>query len=130
MYKEERNLRADPYHESMSEQSMVEIHPHVLIDALTQATSEKIFVQDQSPFEILPRSKTKAPIQRSRGVLGHIDFDRPRGVGIQPLSNRLLYGSIKSDPLPFTSAACSKDRKRQRKKWRRSLWKRGLASLV
>ncbi|KAL5773596.1 hypothetical protein ACOSQ2_013520 [Xanthoceras sorbifolium] len=69
------NLRANPYLESVSEQSMVEIHPYILLDVLAQATSEEILVKDWSLFGILPHSGTKAPTQRSRSILGRIDLD-------------------------------------------------------
>ncbi|KAL5781541.1 hypothetical protein ACOSP7_006570 [Xanthoceras sorbifolium] len=56
----------------MSKQSMTEVHPLVLLDTLTQTTSEELLVKSQSPLEILPRNGTEALARRRKGNLVYL----------------------------------------------------------
>ncbi|KAL5854465.1 hypothetical protein ACOSQ4_004267 [Xanthoceras sorbifolium] len=85
----------------MAEQSVAEVHLIVLLDALTQTTSDELFVKDRSLFEILPHNGTKAPAQRRKGDLAHLG-----GISRCPPFDRLLCSSIKGNLFPFSMIIC------------------------
>ncbi|KAL5831005.1 hypothetical protein ACOSQ3_016431 [Xanthoceras sorbifolium] len=65
--------RSNAYYEGVTNQGVAEVRPLILLNTLTKATSEKLFVKGWGSPKIFPRDRTEVPTRRRESSLAHRD---------------------------------------------------------